>query len=150
MTMKNRRFITLLCTLGVTALCPVVLGQSATDGQGHYAIYVRGYWSGLGDATVTANTVTITAKVQLSTGQTGSLVISSLPLSASNHFSGTGTVMGVTVNVDGRVQPPDPTAGPAGPNNQSVTTNAVLGATLLGGGHAGRVAGGRDPLPPGP
>jgi len=144
--MKNRRFITLLCTLGVTALCPIVLGQSATDGQGHYAIYVRGYWSGQGDATVTAGTVTITANVQISTGQTGTLVISNLPL-AANHFSGTGTVMGVVVNVDGRVQAPD--AKP-GPNSQAVTTNAVLGATLLGGGHAARVAGGRDPLPPDP
>jgi hypothetical protein len=143
MIMVNRRFITLLCLLGVTALCPAVLADSTTDGQGHYAIYVRGYWTGLGDATVTASTVTVTATVQIATGQSGQLILSNLPLT-NNHFIGTGTVLGIAVSVDGRVQPPDPS------NRQAVTTNAVLAATVLGGGHAGRVAGGRDALPPGP
>ena len=144
--MKKRSLIALLCTLGVTALCPAVLADSATDVLGHYTIYVRGYWSGQGDATVSSGSVAITATVRSVTGQTGALVISGLPL-VNNHFTGTGTVIGVAVTVDGRVQPPDPTAG-SGSNNQTVTTNAVLSATILGGGNGARAAGGRDALPP--
>ena len=127
----------------MAALCPAVMADSTTDG--HYMVYVRGAWSGQGDATVSGGTVTITATVRSGSGQTGSLVISSLPIDGSNHFNGTGTIIGVAIKVDGRVQPPDPTVA-AGTN--SVTTNAVLSATLLGGGSAARVAGGRDAVGP--
>jgi hypothetical protein len=122
--------------------------------SGSFIVYVRGFWSGSGVATVTAGTVQIQATVTDDSGQTGPLIADNLPL-VDNHFRGTGTVFGIPMTVEGRVEAADPVGPGKGkgkgkakgrkPNDDAVLTNARIGATFLAGAHGGRIAGSRGP-----
>ena len=149
--------IALLLAMCAPAMA-VITPAEANGTEGMYTITVRGYWSGQGTAVVHAASVDITADVKTDSGATGTLVVQGAALK-NGHFVGTGTVMGVSLQIEGRVDAADltsPTTAPAtqrrrGHNNkhhgpdQAVVTNARIGATFLASsGHAGRVAGGKN------
>lgn len=154
--MTRRAFIITCCTAAVAAC----VGRDAYAQKaapktysGAFTVYVRGFWSGSGVATVTGGTVQIRATVSDDGGQTGPLIVDNLPL-VDNHFSGTGTVCGLPMTVEGRVEAADPISTGKGKgkgkakgrdDDDAVLTNARIGATFIAGAHAGRVAGGRGP-----
>jgi hypothetical protein len=140
----------------------VLLGLPARDAfakkplpasfTGNFTVIVSGFWAGKGIATVTAGSVQINATVTDDAGNSGTLIATGLLV--DTHFSGTGTVLGQNMTVEGRVEgaDPNPSAGKGkgkgrGKNSDddSVLTNARIGATFFAGPHGGRVAGSRGP-----
>jgi hypothetical protein len=116
----------------------------------HFAVIVHGYWDGQGDATVSGGTVQITAAVHDDLGNTGTLSVSNLKITDGHYFSGTGTVCGLPMKINGRVDFADPPPKAPGTgkgkskDDESVVTDARIGATFNAGSHAGRIAGGGD------
>jgi hypothetical protein len=119
---------------------------------GTFTVIVSGFWAGKGNATVTAGSVQINATVTDDAGNSGTLVANGLLV--DNHFTGTGAVMGQNMTVEGRVEGADPNP-PAGKgkgkgkgknsDDDSILSNARIGATFFAGPHGGRVAGSRAP-----
>lgn len=155
--MRRRRFITpllALIILGWLGGDALAKKPDPTNYIGHYTIYVRGFWTGTGDAIVTGSLVAITATVSDDAGHTGKLIALGLPI-VDNHFSGTGVVFGIPMNIDGRLDTQDPPPGSKGKgkgkgkggghDDDSVVTDARIGATFIAGPHAGRIAGSRQP-----
>lgn len=122
----------------------------APSASGVYKVIVRGYYSGDGVATVTAGgSVSITATVKDDNGSTGQLIANQVSL-VGDHFKGSGTVMGGTMTVSGRVEAADPAPpGPKGdpnvdPNAGRVVTDGRIAATFTVDGpikRVGRIAG---------
>jgi hypothetical protein len=148
----------------IVGLCmAILLGLPARDAfakkplpasyTGNFTVIVSGFWAGQGSATVTAGSVQISATVTDDAGNSGTLIANGLAL-VDNHFSGTGTILGQNMTVEGRVEGADPNP-PAGKgkgkgkgknsDDDSIVTNARIGATFAAGPHGGRVAGSRGP-----
>ena len=115
----------------------------------HFAVFVRGYWNGAGDASVSGGTVQITASVRDDAGRTGTLTATDLKVADNNYFSGTGTCFGLPMTINGRVDAADPTKAKGKgkgkgkkESDDSVLINARIVATFSAGTHTGRVAGG--------
>jgi hypothetical protein len=165
---RSIRWFLLLTCAAAPIFWPSVAraGKQKADPEtaGHFAVAIRGFWTGQGDATVDGATVSIRGIVRDDAGKAGILTATNLKR-VGNHFSGAGTVFGITMVVEGRVDGGDPPSGATasgkgngngkgkGKNkgqgdNQTkqapVVTNARIAATFVGGGHAVRVAGGRD------
>lgn len=122
--------------------------------SGIYKVLVRGYWTGEGRATVTDKKVEIgPIAVKDDSGHSGTLAISPMPL-VNRRFTGTGTVTGtgISITIEGRVDPADDhDAGASDPSKshrhggEDVLTNARFGATYItGANHGGRLSGGRN------
>jgi len=128
-------------------LLPVVLAfmdgrygvARAADSTGNYGVTVAGTYQGTGTATLSATTLSITATVADQNGNKGQLSAPSLIINA-NHFTGTGSVMGVDITVQGRLDAPD------GQGGTPKTARLVGTFTTTSGGH-GRLAGFVPPLP---
>ena len=106
--------------------------------NGLYKVIIRGYYSGDGVATVSGGSVSITANVKDDGGVSGQLIANQIGL-VGDHFKGSGTVMGGTMQVSGRVEAADPNAG-------RVVTDARIAATFTVDGpikRVGRIAGAR-------
>ncbi|GEM_PF-4232623 len=73
--------------------------------QGNYSVNIAGQFTGSGSAVV-ADTISMTVNVVLANGSSGTLVISGLAIDDNGYFKGTGTVLGVTMTVSGRVDLP--------------------------------------------
>jgi len=122
----------------------------APSASGIYKVIIRGYYSGDGVATVSAGgSVSITATVKDDNGVTGQLVANQISL-VGDHFKGTGTVMGGSMQVSGRVEAADPAApAPKGdpnadPNAGRVVTDGRIQAAFTVDGpikRVGRIAG---------
>ena len=129
--------------------------KQADDYTGSYRVLIRGFWMGEGTATVGPGGISIVARVQDESGRAGTLTTGSLRI--NNHrVTGSGTVMGAGMTVWGRVDAADGPVGPVGPVNgepqgpkhgKPVLMVARLELTFAAGGHAGRIAGGRNPPP---
>lgn len=148
------RLMLLLAVVGTCAEVSSAKKPNPNTYVGGFTVYVRGYWTGQGKATVTQTTVQIQATVTDESGNVGTLNTAALNI-VDGHFTGTGTVFGLPLVINGRVEAKDPPTGPSGKGNgkhkgrggsgeDQVLTNARLGATFIAGAHAGRVAGGRD------
>ena len=151
--MKKAAFIfSLAILLGFPAADAFAKKSAAMAAPGGFAVLVRGFWSGTGSATVNAGSVQINATVTDDAGNTGTMIALDLPV-VDGHFSGTGTVFGKVMTVQGRIEQPDP-APPSGKgkakgkdsdDTESIVTGVRLGATFIAGGHAGRIAGSSAP-----
>lgn len=162
----TKRLPLVLCVLALVALSPLAGANNRWKNPANYAgqfkVIVRGYWHGHGIATVTANSVQITATVSDDNGNTGSLTTDTLPLN-QNHFSGSGTVLGVAMTIDGRAEPQDQPAGNGNGNGNgngmgkngnggdAVTTSPNLQASVTtrangaqNPAHTARIVGTRD------
>ena len=154
----SRYVLRLMLLLAVVGTCAQVSSAKKKPNPntyvGSFTVYVRGYWSGQGTATVTQGTVQIQATVVDEAGNVGTLTTAALTI-VDGHFTGAGTVFDVPLLINGRVEAKDPpTGGPAkgkekgkgkgGSGEDQILTNARLGATFTAGIHAGRIAGGRD------
>lgn len=117
---------------------------------GNYAILIRGYFTGDGTASVGSDGVTVTATIQDGSGNSGAFQAGWLTLTG-NRFHGTGTVLGMPMTIDGRVETKDPTQSSGGQSGDPnapvpVVTNAHISATFIcSGGHGGRFAGALTP-----
>jgi hypothetical protein len=165
---RSIRWFLLLTCAAAPIFWPSVAraGKQKADPEtaGHFAVAIRGFWTGQGDATVDAATISIQGTVHDDVGRTGVLTATNLKRTG-NHFSGAGTVFGITMVVEGRVDGGDPPPGTTGSGKGNgngkgkgrnkgegdndtkqapVVTNARIAATFVGAGHAVRVAGGRD------
>ena len=129
----------------------------APSASGVYKVIVRGYYSGDGIATVSAGgSVSITATVKDDNGISGQLIANQITL-VGDHFKGTGTVPGGTVQVSGRVEAADPAApAPKGdpnadPNAGRVVLDGRIAANYTVDGpvkRVGRIAGAKVNPPP--
>lgn len=123
----------------VTLLCLSMLGTLArakpgtTPGtQGNYDIIFAGTYKGDGKAVVTPNHVNIHGKlVNPVTGATANFIANNLPLD-DGRFTGSGTVFGVTITVDGRAQAADGVV---------IKVPRVVASYTTSAGGAGRIAG---------
>ena len=147
--------VAILFLIGAIGFYPDVSSAKQPDPKdyvGHFTVLVRGYWTGQGSATVAAGSVQIVASVTDDQGNVGTLSTSNLKI-VDGHFSGSGTVFGVKMKLEGRVDasdlPPSVKSGGddapdvKGPGDQ-VLLNARIGATFTAGTHGGRIAGSRD------
>jgi hypothetical protein len=148
-----RRFLLLAGLAGTMLLgygSAFAQNPTGTIADGQYKIIIRGYYSGDGTASVVGGVITIDAAIKDDNGLTGTLHVDSISL-VGDHFKGTGTIMGGTTIVSGRVEAADPAAAapPKGSNTQDVDTDRVvsdarIGATFKGPfNHQGRIAGAR-------
>lgn len=152
-TMARVRIV-ILFLIGAVCFLPDVTSAkkpNPTTYVGHFTVLVRGHWTGQGDATVAAGALQIVATVTDDQGNVGTLSALDLKI-VDGHFTGAGTVFGLDMKVDGRVEAEDPApAGKVtgkgkgnGSNDQQVVLNARIGATFTAGTHGGRIAGSRD------
>lgn len=150
----TRHILRLMLLLGVLLTCPsasFAKKPNPTTYVGTFTVNIRGYWNGQGTAYVGTNTLQIEATVTDDNGNVGTLSTPALTVT-DNHFSGTGTVCGVSMTINGRVEAQDPPPtkgggkgkGKGNPSQDQVLTDARLGATFVANGHGGRIAGGRD------
>jgi len=129
----------------------------APSASGFYKVIVRGYYSGDGTASVTGGgSVSITATVKDDNGIAGQLVVNQVML-VGDHFKGTGTIMGATIQISGRVEAADPAppaqkgADPNDPNAVAVVKDGRIAATFTVDGpvkRVGRIAGAKFNPPP--
>lgn len=70
-----------------------------------YSISIAGCLTGTGTATFDGTTLSITGTVTDDNGNKGSFNVTGLKVDAKNHFSGTGTAMGDTLKIGGRLDP---------------------------------------------
>jgi hypothetical protein len=150
-----RHLLRLMPLLAVVLACAQVSSAKKPNPNtytGSFTLNVRGSWTGQGTATVTQTTVQIQATVTDDAGNVGTLTTDVLNV-VDGHFSGAGTVFGISLTINGRVEAKDPPSGKtgkgkvkgkSGASDEQVLTNARLGATFTAGLHGGRIAGGRD------
>ena len=70
--------------------------------NGVYTATFAGFFSGTGKADVNAEKISITASLTTTDGRTGDLIANNLTVEGP-YFNGTGTVLGETVQISGRV-----------------------------------------------
>jgi hypothetical protein len=120
---------------GLASPAPVA---AQTDG---YYVAIRGSYTGIGSATVTATTLSITATVTDQSGNKGSLVASNLAIdSTGTHFSGSGTVLGTAMTVLGRLDAADA-------QGKVPKTARLMGIFTVNSSTHGRLAGYVPPPP---
>jgi len=156
--MRNRLLI-LACSLAV-----VLSGNSFTLAAGgppavagKFSVIVQGHWAGNGKAVVAGSLVNIIATVRDDDGNVGTLVVANAVVKAG-HFAGAGTLFGLPVRIEGRVDAADPPRGKGkgkgkgqgngeddGKSGGPVLTDARITATFSAGGHVGRIAGSKAP-----
>jgi hypothetical protein len=98
-----------LILLLLAACATTVIARSRSkprEKEGDYNFTVAGYVRGTGTATVSGERIKLQANVTTDDGATGELNASSLTLK-SNHFSGTGNLMGEQATFEGRLDVPD-------------------------------------------
>lgn len=106
---------------------------------GRYHVLVRGDYIGDGNASMSPAALQIDANVKDAAGNPGTLHVS-LPVSGG-HFAGTGTVMGHSMNIEGRVDAADV----KGTERRPVLQIARLVSTFSSSdGHYARIVGGHD------
>ncbi|HEY8749003.1 MAG TPA: hypothetical protein VIM11_13560 [Tepidisphaeraceae bacterium] len=156
--MTTRRLLLLAGLAGTMLLAytpALAQGPVNAVADGTYRIFVRGYYTGDGTATVTGGFVSIDADIRDDSGAKGKLIVTQIGL-VGNLFKGTGTLMGGAMTVSGRVEAADPAAAPAGKGNgnqaadaEHVVNDARIAATYKGPlERQGRFAGARV-APPG-
>ena len=128
--------------------------------SGTFLIVVRGFFtsdssnSSANTASVTSTSVTLHARVKDDAGNSYTLDASNLRISDNYHFSGTGTIGGTQVTIDGHVDPTDPTDstsnGHGQGHNHQVVSQTRLECTYTTTGnrtnerHSGRIVGTRS------
>lgn len=142
-------------------------GQGNGNGRGHrdpsqfsgtFTLVVRGYFvndpsntSG-NTASVSQTAVTIQWNVKDDSGHGYTLAAANLRISDNYHFSGTGTVGGIQVTIDGHVDPSDPAPAPGNNgrgegHNRQVVSHTRLECTYTTSDpatrehHSGRIVG---------
>jgi len=145
----TRRLVLLAGLAGTMMLgyAPALAQGPAPSASGIYKVIIRGYYSGDGIATVSAGgSVSITANVKDDSGVSGQLIANQISL-VGDHFKGTGTVMGGTMQLSGRVEAADPAApAPKGdpnadPNAGRIVTDGRISARYTVDGPVKRVGG---------
>jgi hypothetical protein len=117
-------------------------GQGGGQGQGQqapkqvngsYQVIVSGFYKGEGHVAVGAGSVNINVRVTSESGQQGRLHAPRL-VRDGNYFSGQGTLLGHTVTLTGRLEPPD---------GQVVLVSRLSCHLEVSDGHYGLIAGQR-------
>lgn len=68
-----------------------------------YSISIKGYLSGSGIASLNGTTLSLSGTVTDEQGNTGDFSAPNLTVNATNHFSGTGTALGLAMKIGGRL-----------------------------------------------
>jgi hypothetical protein len=101
--------------------------------QGDYEIRVVGYYTGSGSANASGTGITINARVSDPAGKAMSLQAGNLSIT-DDRFTGTGTLDGASVRIDGRLDPKD------GKGNEVLKRGRIT-FTFSANGHHSRGAG---------
>lgn len=110
-------------------------GGSPPSSNGTYQVEIRGYYTGVGTATVSTSSLQISADIQDDVGNKGELA-ATLPV-ANSHYYGTGSAMGQSITLNGHIDPAD-----AVQKGKSVLWAGRINGTIsIPGSHYGRVAG---------
>jgi hypothetical protein len=127
----------------------VVQGQSAKAAgngggtphatSGTYVIQIGGSFSGSGQASVGSGKVHISANVTDASGNTG--ILKADLTVTSNHFKGAGTVMGVAMVIEGRVDSADQKRNNAGKQNPVQIGPRIVANFQTGDNQFGRIFG---------
>ena len=134
----SRRSI-LLALAALLALGPAVVyakGQKPKGTDGSYKTSVGGYYTGTGTATVSRRDIVIRIKVTDEQGNKGEFNVS-MKLNGA-HFRGEGTVMGLKMKVNGRLD------GYADAKGKGFQGARLLASYTDEKNNAGRVAGAID------
>lgn len=113
--------------------------------NGNYVLVFGGYYTGRGNGTVGARSVTIRGNVTDESGATGNFVATCKR--DGNHFSGTGSGPGFSVTIRGRLDPSSQGSSQGSGKGSGKGLGKGLRAARLtctyiaAGGKAGRVAG---------
>jgi hypothetical protein len=102
-------------------------------------VLIRGDYTGLGSASITSSSITISAQIADALGNPGTLT-ATVPMS-NDRFAGTGTAMNLPINISGRMDPPDA----QGSNGSTVTGPRLVATFTTGTGQVGRIVGGPVP-----
>jgi uncharacterized protein YpmS len=131
----SRRSI-LLALAALLALGPAVVyakGQKPKGTDGNYKTTVGGYYTGTGTASVERNNIVVRIKVTDEQGNKGEFKVT-IRLNGA-HFRGEGTVMGLKVKVNGRLD------GYADAKGKGFQGARLLASYTDEKNNAGRVAG---------
>jgi len=131
-----RNIVSGFIVAALLALCPGFAHAKEKDKKtdGAYTISVAGFAKGEGQATASGSTVSITATVTDEDGNKGSLTASGLAVDAKLHVTGTGTILGQSMTLSGRLDPV------TDKDNSLKTQRLVLTFKTAGGSH-GRIVG---------
>jgi hypothetical protein len=126
-----------IVAMALLAFSPVVARakedkDKKTDGS--YTVSVAGFAKGEGQATASGSTVSVTATVTDEEGNKGTLTASGLTVDAKKHVTGSGTVLGQSMTLSGRLDPV------TDKDNSLKTQRLVLTFKTAGGAH-GRIVG---------
>jgi hypothetical protein len=103
------------------------------DVQGDYKVRIVGYYTGTATATATGGGITISGSVTDPSGKKMSLATTNLDVT-DDRFTGSGTLDGAAVRIDGRLDPKDQ-------KGNEVLKKARITFTLSANGHHSRGAG---------
>jgi hypothetical protein len=130
--LKGFLAIALVASLGVRSLGAPALATTAAAGT--YTVKMAGCMTGTGNAALSGTTLSITGTVSDDAGHKGDFTASNLKVDAKLHFTGTGTALGLTITLSGRLDPSNPQEAAL------KTTRVVCTFTTSKDGH-GRIVG---------
>ena len=99
----SRVVIAGFCLAGLVAPSLDVLAKKAPTAAATYSISIKGYLSGSGIASLNGTTLSLSGTVTDEQGNTGDFSAPNLTVDATNHFSGTGTALGLAMKIGGRL-----------------------------------------------
>jgi hypothetical protein len=111
-----------------------VAGMMQTAAAANYRIKIAGYMQGSGQAQLSGSSLSLSATVSQDGGSQGAFSANNLTIDASSHFRGTGTALGQTVTIGGRLD--DPRG-----NETQLKTRRLVGTFFTASGSYGRVVG---------
>jgi hypothetical protein len=113
---------------------PLAAAPQAASVAGAYTVKIAGCLTGTGNATMSGTTLSISGTVSDDSGHKGNFTATNLTVDAKLHFTGTGTALGLTMTLSGRLDPSNPQEAAL------KTERVVCTFTTSNDGH-GRVAG---------
>jgi hypothetical protein len=98
--------VALVAMVRVASLAGPAQVNSAAAGT--YSVKMAGCMTGTGNATLSGTTLSITGTVSDDAGHKGDFTAANLNVDAKLHFTGTGTALGLTITLSGRLDPSNP------------------------------------------
>ena len=111
-----------------------VAGMMQAPAAANYRIKIAGYVQGSGQAQLSGSSLSLSATVSQDGGSQGAFSATNLTIDASSHFRGTGTALGQSVTIGGRLDDPQE-------NETQLKTRRLVGTFFTANGSYGRVVG---------
>jgi hypothetical protein len=109
-------------------------GGLPTSAPATYNVTFAGFVKGSGQGQINGSTLSITGTVEDEAGNKGTFTATGLTIDAKSHFTGTGSVLGKSFKIGGRMDSPAST-------DKQLKTRRIIGSFSTSDSHYGRFVG---------